>query len=72
MSAIQLYGFDINGNLVTPPAWVNRNMAQTISSYLQTGYAPTNLGFFEAGSDGQTVGAVQVLPANAALFVTSN
>jgi len=72
LTAIQLYGFDVNGNQVTPPAWVNRNVAQAVSGYLQQGYAPTNLSFFGSGSDGQTVGAVQVLPADAALFVTSN
>ncbi len=72
LSAIQLYGFDVNGNQVTPPAWVNENMVQTVQSYLQQGYAPSNLAFYGAGSDGQTVGAVQVLPAGGAISVTSN
>jgi len=71
-AAVQLYGFDINGNLVTPPAWVNANMVQGMESYLQQGYAPTNLGFYGAGSDGRTVGAFEVLPANAAISVTAN
>jgi hypothetical protein len=30
------------------------------------------LAFYGAGSDGQTVGAVQVLPEGAAISVTSN
>lgn len=72
LAAVRLYGFDVNGNPVTPPAWVNQSMVQTMKSFVQQGYAPTNLGFFGAGSDGQSVGAVEVLPANAAIFVTSN
>jgi hypothetical protein len=71
-SAVQLYGFDVNGNLITPPAWVNENMVQNIQSYVQAGYAPTNLALFGAGSDGKTPGAVEVLPVNAAIMVTSN
>ena len=71
-AVVQLYGFDVNGNQVTPPAWVNNNMVQSVETYLQRGYAPTNLAFFGAGSDGQTVGAIQVLPANAAISVTTN
>ncbi len=71
-TVVQLYGFDMNGNSVTPPAWVNENMVQTIEGYLQAGYAPTNLAFFDAGGDGKTVGAVDVLPPNAAISVTSN
>ena len=72
LAVVQLYGFDVNGNQVTPPAWVNDNMVQAVESFVQQGYAPTNLGLFGAGSDGQSVGAVQVLPANAAISVTSN
>jgi len=71
-AAVKIYGFDMNGNQVTPPAWVNQNMVQNIRSYLDLGYAPSNLAFFGAGSDGKTVGAVEVLPPNAALSVTSN
>lgn len=71
-TAVQVYGFDVNGNQVTPPAWVNENMVQNIESYVQQGYAPTNLALYGAGSDGKTVGAVEVLPANAAISVTSN
>ncbi len=72
LAVVQVYGFDVNGKSITPPAWVNENMVQTVQSYVQEGYAPSNLAFFGSGSDGQTVGAVQVLPANAAISVTSN
>ena len=71
-AVVQLYGFDVNGNQVTPPAWVNKNMVQSIESYIQQGYAPTNLALYGAGSDGKTVGAVEVLPSNAAISVSSN
>jgi hypothetical protein len=71
-AAVQIYGYDVNGNQVTPPAWVNENMVQNLESYIQQGYAPTNLGFYGAGSDGKTVGAVEVLPSNAAISVTAN
>jgi hypothetical protein len=60
LAAVQIYGFDVNGNQVTPPAWVNENMVTTIQSYVQEGFAPTNPALFGAASDGQTVGAVQV------------
>jgi hypothetical protein len=72
LAVVQLYGFDVNGNQVTPPAWVNQNLVQNIRSYLEQGYAPSNLAFYGAGSDGKTVGAVEVLPPNAAISVTSN
>jgi hypothetical protein len=71
-AAVKIYGFDMNGNQVTSPAWVNENMVQNVGSYLQEGYAPTNLSFFGAGGDGKTVGAIEVLPPNAAISVTSN
>jgi len=71
-SAVQAYGFDLNGNPVNPPAWVNPNMAQAIESYLQQGYTPTNLALFGAGGDGKSVGAVEVLPPNGGVTVTSN
>jgi len=72
LAAVQLYGFDASGRQVNPPAWVTPNMVQDAQSYVQEGYAPTNLEFFQAGSDGQTVGSSQVLPPNAAISVTSN
>ncbi len=72
LSAVQLYGFDAFGNVVTPPSWVNTNMVQNIQSYLQQGYSPTNPALFNAGSDGKTVGAVEVMPPNGAIMVTSN
>jgi hypothetical protein len=71
-AAIQIYGFDVNGNPVTPPAWVNENMVQGVRSYLQQGFAPTNLALYGAGKDGKTVGAYEVLPVNAAISVSSN
>ena len=71
-AAVQLYGFDINGNPVTPPAWVNSNIVQSIESYLQQGYTPTNLALFGAASDGKSVGAVEVLPPNGGVSVSSN
>jgi hypothetical protein len=71
-TAVQIYGFDVNGNQVTPPAWVNENIVQSIESYVQQGYAPTNLALYGAASDGKTVGAVEVLPPNAAISVSSN
>ena len=71
-SAVQAYGFDLNGNPVNPPAWVNPNMAQAIESYLQQGYTPTNLALFGAGGDGKSVGAVEVLPPNGGVSVSSN
>ncbi len=69
---VQLYGFDVNGNQVTPPSWVNTNIVQNIQSYVQQGYAPTNSALFHAGSDGKTIGAVEVMPNNAAIMVTTN
>jgi len=71
-AAVQIYGFDMNGNQVNPPAWVNPNIVQNIESYIQQGYTPTNLAFYGAGSDGKTVGAAEVLPSNAAISVSSN
>jgi hypothetical protein len=71
-TVVQLYGFDINGNPVNPPAWVNPNMALNVESYLQQGYTPTNLALFGAGRDGKSVGAVEVLPPNGAISVSSN
>ena len=65
LAAVQIYGFDVNGNQVTPPGWVNQNMVPTIQSYVQEGFAPTNPALFGAASDGQTVGAVQVRGSNA-------
>ncbi len=59
LAAVQIYGFDVNGNQVTPPEWVNENIVTTIQSYVQDGFAPTNPALFGAASDGQTVGAVQ-------------
>jgi hypothetical protein len=70
LAAVQIYGFDVNGNQVTPPAWVNENMVTTIQSYLQEGFAPTNPALFGAASDGKTVGAVQVLRDTAAFSTT--
>lgn len=71
-SAIQLYGFDMNGNPVTPPAWVNSEMVHSVESFLQQGYTPTNLALFGAASDGKSIGAVEVLPANGGISVSSN
>ncbi len=71
-AVVQLYGFDVNGSQVTPPSWVNENMVQNIQSYVQQGYAPTNPALFHAGSDGKTIGAVEVMPSNAAIMVTTN
>lgn len=71
-SAVKLYGFDVNGNPVTPPAWVNQNMVQSVQSYVQQGYAPTNLALFGAAKDGKSVGAVEVMPPNGAIMVTAN
>jgi hypothetical protein len=71
-AAVQLYGFDINGNPVTPPAWVSSNIVQSVESFLQQGYTPTNMALFGAASDGKSIGAVQVLPPNGGVSVTSN
>ncbi len=71
-AVVQLYGWDINGNAVTPPSWVNSGMVQRIQSYLQQGYTPTNLGLYNAGSDGTTVGAFGVIPPSGAIMVSSN
>jgi hypothetical protein len=71
-TVVQLYGFDVNGNQVTPPSWVNPSIVQNIQSYVQQGYAPTNPALFHAGSDGRTIGAVEVMPSNAAIMVTTN
>jgi hypothetical protein len=46
-------------------------MVPTIQSYVQEGFAPTNLALFGAASDGQTVGAVQVLTHMAQLTVST-
>lgn len=62
LSAVQLYGFDANGNGVKPPAWVNLNMVQNLQSYLRQGFMPKNFALFGAGSDGKTVGAVDATP----------
>lgn len=71
-SVVQLYGFDVNGNQVSPPDWVTPAIAQNIKGYLQQGYTPTNLAVFGAGSDGKSVGAVQPLPAGGAIWIMSN
>lgn len=70
-SAVQLYGFDVNGNQVTPPAWVNPAMVSSVGNYLRQGLAPTNLAFFGAGNDGKSIGAVDPIPPNAAIMVSS-
>ena len=68
---MQLYGFDVNGNQVSPPAWVTPKMASAVESYLRQGYAPTNLAFFGAGGDGKSIGAVQPMPPGGAIVVSS-
>ena len=71
-AAVQIYGFDMNGNPITPPAWVTPNIVQSVESFLQQGYTPTNMALFGAGSDGKSVGAVEVMPPNGGISVSSN
>lgn len=70
-AAVQLYGFDVNGNQVTPPAWVNPAMVSNMANYLRQGLTPTNLALFGAGGDGKSIGAVESMPPSAAIMVSS-
>jgi hypothetical protein len=70
-SAIQLYGFDVSGNTVTPPAWVTSTIAKDIENYLLFGFAPTNPALFHAGGDSLTVGCCEVIPPNGGISVAN-